>query len=82
MPCATRLSTQTLKNSPFPSPLFLLVAYFQPGVYVTYNGDFFDWPFIQTRCLKHGIDLEAEIGFRHDPRTMECTSRAVPHLDW
>ena len=54
----------------------------KPGVYVTFNGDFFDWPFIQARCQKHGISMVEEIGFYHSQKTMECTSRAVPHLDW
>jgi DNA polymerase epsilon subunit 1 len=41
----------------------------KPGVYVTYNGDFFDWPFIEARCRKHGIDLYEELGFRHNIKT-------------
>jgi hypothetical protein len=32
------------------------------SLYITYNGDFFDWPFIATRCQIHGIDLSARIG--------------------
>jgi DNA polymerase elongation subunit (family B) len=34
----------------------------RPGVYVTYNGDFFDWPFIAKRskvraatCMRRGV---------------------------
>jgi DNA polymerase epsilon subunit 1 len=26
----------------------------RPHVYVSYNGDRFDWPFIEARCLVHG----------------------------
>lgn len=33
----------------------------RPTVMVTYNGDFFDWPFIDTRAKVHGIDME-EVG--------------------
>ena len=29
----------------------------RPHVYVSYNGDRFDWPFIEARCLVHGADL-------------------------
>ena len=27
----------------------------RPCVYVTYNGDFFDWPFVETRAEKNGM---------------------------
>jgi len=33
-----------------------------PFIYVSYNGDFFDWPFIQDRAKVHGLSLENEIG--------------------
>lgn len=29
----------------------------KPGIYVTYNGDFFDWPFVEKRASHHGIDM-------------------------
>jgi len=29
----------------------------KPGIYVTYNGDFFDWPFIERRASHHGIKM-------------------------
>lgn len=41
----------------------LLVSWFshmrevKPSIYVTYNGDFFDWPFIQARALHHGMRM-------------------------
>ena len=35
----------------------------KPHVIVTYNGDFFDWPFVDKRAQKHGIDMKKEIGF-------------------
>lgn len=47
----------------------------KPAVYVTYNGDFFDWPFIETRAGKLGMSMHEEIGFRMDPKTNECLSR-------
>lgn len=34
----------------------------KPHIYVTYNGDFFDWPFLKRRCREHGIDLERTLG--------------------
>lgn len=47
----------------------------KPAVYVTYNGDFFDWPFIETRAAKLGMDMQQEIGFKMDAKTHECLSR-------
>ncbi|GJP47493.1 hypothetical protein CLOM_g6680 [Closterium sp. NIES-68] len=53
----------------------------RPGIYVTYNGDFFDWPFIETRAATHGMSLLQEMGFKCDAVSGECRSRFVCHLD-
>jgi DNA polymerase epsilon subunit 1 len=43
--------------------LDLLKAWFahmqevKPGIYVTYNGDFFDWPFLEKRAAHHGMKM-------------------------
>ena len=29
----------------------------KPGIYVTYNGDYFDWPFLERRAAHHGFKL-------------------------
>lgn len=29
----------------------------KPGIYVTYNGDFFDWPFLERRAAYHGLKM-------------------------
>ena len=29
----------------------------KPQVIVTYNGDFFDWPFVEARAVVHGLDM-------------------------
>jgi DNA polymerase epsilon subunit 1 len=52
----------------------------KPGIYVTYNGDFFDWPFIETRAKKLGMDMEKEIGFKCG-KNGECLSRSAVHMD-
>ncbi len=52
----------------------------RPGIYVTYNGDFFDWPFVQTRATKHGLDLQQEMGFKVTPGG-EYLSRSIVHMD-
>uniref|UniRef100_A0AC34Q2Y3 DNA polymerase epsilon catalytic subunit n=1 Tax=Panagrolaimus sp. JU765 TaxID=591449 RepID=A0AC34Q2Y3_9BILA len=33
---------------------------------VTYNGDFFDWPFVEARAEFHGLKMYDEIGFYKD----------------
>ena len=35
----------------------------QPHVIVTYNGDNFDWPYIDKRASHFGLSMKAEIGF-------------------
>jgi DNA polymerase epsilon subunit 1 len=35
----------------------------RPHIFATYNGDFFDWPFVEARALAHGISMLSEIGF-------------------
>ena len=47
----------------------------KPAVYVTYNGDFFDWPFIETRAAKLGMAMHEEIGFRMDTKSNTCLSK-------
>jgi DNA polymerase epsilon subunit 1 len=36
----------------------------KPHVIVTYNGDFFDWPYVEARCSKFGMSLYTELGVR------------------
>ena len=30
----------------------------KPHIFVTYNGDFFDWPFVEARAAIHGENKE------------------------
>eukprot|EP00798_Chlamydomonas_sp_ICE-L_P017971 gene17971-24376_t len=36
----------------------------KPAIYVTYNGDFFDMPFVDKRCQKYNLDIYEEMGFK------------------
>ena len=36
----------------------------RPHVIVTYNGDFFDWPYVDKRCSKYGLSLYKNLGIR------------------
>ena len=47
------------------------------AVYVTYNGDFFDWPFLETRAAACGMDMKAELGFACSKKGGECLSRCA-----
>ncbi|KAL6549283.1 DNA polymerase epsilon catalytic subunit A [Orobanche gracilis] len=62
----------------------------KPGIYVTYNGDFFDWPFVESRAAHHGYNLNEELddetatielGFRCDKIQGECRAKFACHLD-
>ncbi|KAI0475242.1 DNA polymerase epsilon [Xylariaceae sp. FL0804] len=46
----------------------------RPTVIATYNGDFFDWPFVEARASVNGIDMYREIGWRKDSEDIyKCT---------
>jgi len=51
----------------------------RPQIFVTYNGDYFDWPFLETRMAAHGMDMSAEIGVAE--KQGEYRGRAAVHLD-
>lgn len=46
----------------------------------TYNGDSFDFPFVDARAKIHGISMYDEIGFRPDQEE-EYKCRAIMHMD-
>lgn len=52
----------------------------KPGIFVTYNGDYFDFPFIEARATVHGLDMAQEIGFKV-LASGECLSKAAVHMD-
>lgn len=52
----------------------------RPTVMSTFNGDFFDWPFIENRAKIHGLDMFEEIGFAPDADG-EYKSSYCSHMD-
>ncbi|CAB1321597.1 unnamed protein product [Coregonus sp. 'balchen'] len=52
----------------------------KPQIFVTYNGDFFDWPFVETRAAHHGLNMYREIGFQKDNQGEYRASQAI-HMD-
>ncbi|OQR98917.1 DNA polymerase epsilon catalytic subunit [Achlya hypogyna] len=59
---------------------FAHVNEINPHIFVTYNGDFFDWPFVEARALVHGIDMGREIGISKD-RNGEYRGKCAVHMD-
>lgn len=64
----------------------LLIRFFEhirdarPTVIATYNGDFFDWPFVENRARFHDLDMFNEIGFAKDNED-EYKSKYCVHMD-
>lgn len=52
----------------------------RPTIIVTYNGDFFDWPFVEARASIQGIDMYQEIGFRKNSEDI-YQSNYCAHMD-
>jgi DNA polymerase epsilon subunit 1 len=47
----------------------------RPNVFVTYNGDYFDLPFIQERMKVYNINMEAELGLANTLSLPNSTDR-------
>ncbi|CDF35655.1 unnamed protein product [Chondrus crispus] len=55
-----------------------------PRVFVTFNGDYFDWPFVEKRAALLGLDMGKEIGMRtngDDMMSKVTKGRAAIHMD-
>ena len=59
---------------------FLHIKEARPTVIATYNGDFFDWPFVEARASVQGIDMYREIGFRKNSENIYQSDYGV-HMD-
>lgn len=77
-----------------PTEKDLLVFFFthirtaRPNIFATFNGDFFDWPFVDVRAASYGMSLLDQIGVLKSESTSRAGlvekqyyARAVPHLD-
>ncbi|CAK1550449.1 unnamed protein product [Leptosia nina] len=54
----------------------------KPHIFVTYNGDFFDWPFVEARAAILGLDMKQEIGFsKMSARDGTYACRPAMHMD-
>lgn len=52
----------------------------KPTIMVTYNGDFFDWPFVEARAAVHGLSMYQEIGFQKDSQGEYKAAQCI-HMD-
>ncbi|KAM8707435.1 hypothetical protein ACLKA7_011510 [Drosophila subpalustris] len=52
----------------------------RPHIVVTYNGDFFDWPFVETRAAVYDLDMKQEIGYSKQ-RDGNYLCRPAIHMD-
>ncbi|KAK0199787.1 hypothetical protein DFS33DRAFT_1388090 [Desarmillaria ectypa] len=52
----------------------------KPTVMATFNGDFFDFPFLDARAKANGIDMFLQTGFAKDAED-EYKSRTCVHMD-
>jgi len=59
---------------------FLHIKEARPTVIATYNGDFFDWPFVDARASVNGIDMYQEIGWRKGHEDQYCCDYSA-HMD-
>ena len=51
----------------------------KPQIVITYNGDFFDWPFLETRAKLYGLSIERDLGVERIGE--EYRGRCCVHLD-
>lgn len=52
----------------------------KPSIVVTYNGDFFDWPFLEARAKLHGMDMHEIIGFEKNSEEVYQSTCCI-HMD-
>lgn len=51
----------------------------KPFIITSFNGDYFDWPFVETRMRSHGLNMTREVGITNN--NGEYYGRFVIHLD-
>ncbi len=50
-----------------------------PNIFVSFNGDFFDWPFVEARAKANGMSMYEEVGVYEDKGEYKC--RYGSHMD-
>lgn len=60
---------------------FAVIFDYKPLIISSFNGDRFDWPFIEERCIRNGFYLEQELGIRRSEEMQEYYARFLIHMD-
>lgn len=70
-----------------PDEKAMIVRFFEhiqevcPTIISTFNGDFFDWPFLDKRASINGLSMFEEIGFKLDTQSQTYSSSYCCHMD-
>lgn len=56
------------------------IADVKPHVIVTYNGDNFDWPYVEQRAAFHGMNMTLDTGFSGEKEGF-YGCRPIIHMD-
>lgn len=59
---------------------FKHISDLKPLIFVTYNGDGFDWPYVCERAKQHNLSMESEIGVFENTKS-EFMGRCAIHMD-
>lgn len=78
MQCAFRVSNETSEEALLVRFLEVVLEH-RPHIITTYNGSFFDWPFICKRLSKYNMDLFGSIQFKEVNEYFDCPF--IIHLD-
>jgi DNA polymerase epsilon subunit 1 len=60
---------------------FSVIIEYKPIIITSFNGDRFDWPFIENRCNELDLNLDTELGIKKSEETGEYFGRFLSHLD-
>lgn len=78
MQCAFKVSNESSEEALLIRFLEIVLEH-RPHIMTTYNGSFFDWPFIAKRMKKYGLDVTASLQFQEVNEYFECPF--IIHLD-
>ena len=60
---------------------FQIIEDYKPFIITSFNGDYFDFPFILNRAKVNGLSMEERTGIFEDPNQGEFYGRYITHLD-
>jgi len=78
MRCQFRMSNESTEEALLVRFLEVVLEH-RPHIIATYNGSFFDWPFIEKRLAKYGLDMFTSIQFKESNEYYGCPF--ILHMD-